>query len=83
MLTAVAACRYATSDESVASSMALFEILPKDQFLAAVGGFLSYRIPLLFTEVMGKIRAKSSPRPLLDSLRGALEIEIFKPEIYS
>jgi len=29
----------------------LFSLMPQDQFLAAVGGFLSYRIPLLFTEI--------------------------------
>lgn len=54
LLSAVAARRYVTGGESVATSMALFSFLPKDQFLAAVGGFLSYRIPLLFTEVMTK-----------------------------
>lgn len=51
LLSALALRRFVSGEG--AGTMAPFDVLPKDQFLAAVGGFLSYRIPLLFTEVGG------------------------------
>jgi hypothetical protein len=44
-----------SAEDSISSSRSIFHLLEKQEFLAAIGGFLTHRLTLFYTEIIGQM----------------------------